>query len=110
MSNHWHVVLHIDNQTAQAWSHQEVATRWHQLFKGTVLTQRYLANSELLKAEREAVELLIGKWRERLMSISWFMRVINESIAREANKEDNCTGHFWDRFFAPAKPAYITSM
>ena len=51
-----------------------------------------------------------NEWRERLMSISWFMRYANEPITREANHEDNVTGRFWDRLLRPANPAYITSM
>jgi hypothetical protein len=49
-------------------------------------------------------------YRKRLSSLSWFMTCLNEQIAHAANKEDKCTGHFWGRFFAPAKSAYIISM
>ena len=39
------------------------------------------------------------EYRKRLMDISWFMKCLNEYIARRANIEDACTGHFWESRF-----------
>jgi REP element-mobilizing transposase RayT len=99
MSNHTHTVLFIDEKTAKHWSTKEVIERWHQLFKGTLVTQQFSRGEEipvyLLVSLLETVEV----YRNRLMDISWFMRLLNQSIARQANQEDNCTGHFWEARF-----------
>jgi REP element-mobilizing transposase RayT len=99
MSNHYHVVLYIDQEQAANWSMDEVISHWHQLFSGNVLSQRYCRGEFLGPAEDKALKECTKTWRERLMDISWFMRVLNEHIAREANAEDNCSGRFWEGRF-----------
>jgi len=99
MSNHYHVVLHVDREQAEGWTEVEVIERWHQLFAGHPLTHRLLAGDTLLKVEQKLVAELVVLWRSRLMDISWFMRCMNEDIARQANEEDNCTGRFWEGRF-----------
>lgn len=99
MSNHYHVVLHINQSKALAWTDREVCERWHKLFKGTPLTQKYANREPLSESEILAVESRLNLWRAQLTDISWFMRLINEPIARRANQEDNCTGKFWEARF-----------
>ncbi|NDW23174.1 transposase [Alteromonas hispanica] len=102
MSNHTHIVLHVNKENAIALSTEEVIERWHSLYRGTLLTQQYaspMTRKALSEAQRDTVERTAGVWRARLYDISWFMRALNEYIARAANKEDECTGHFWEGRF-----------
>lgn len=108
MSNHTHLVLHVNEQKALNWNTTEVLIRWHKVFKGTLLTQKYLSkinntqdstNDPLTESEQLTIEQTAQVYKQRLMDISWFMRVLKEGIAREANKEDNCTGRFWEGRF-----------
>lgn len=102
MSNHTHVVLRINKQKADALSVKGVIERWHKLHKGMLLAQRYVSSDKcdvMSEAEIETVKTLAEVYRHRLYDISWFMRLLNEYIARKANEEDNCTGHFWEGRF-----------
>lgn len=95
MSNHYHVVLHVNFECAMNWDRETVIQRWQLLFSGNTLAQRFSKGEKLLKVELELLDKLVEQWRKRLMDISWFMRVLNEAIARQANSEDGCTGRFW---------------
>ena len=99
MSNHYHVVLHVRPDIASAWTDLEVVQRWHQLFNGSLFSQRFALGESLSKAERRVLKSDVRKWRARLTNISWFMRIVNEFIARQANQEDQCTGRFWEGRF-----------
>ena len=100
MSNHYHVVLHINKAKADAWTDEEVIERWHSLYKGNPLSQRFMLDPEQLsQVQWERLQEYAAIWRERLCDISWFMRRLNEFISRQANYEDGCTGHFWEGRF-----------
>ena len=43
MSNHSHLVLHVNKEKADALSTEDVIQRWHKLYKGTLISKRYLS-------------------------------------------------------------------
>ncbi len=99
MSNHTHVVLYVDDKKAKRLSDKAIVLRWHKLFKGNLLSHKLIEGEPLGESEQLILDEHVAKYRERLANISWFMRVLNEDIARRANKEDNCTGRFWEGRF-----------
>ena len=99
MSGHYHVVIRIDVDEVKQWSDTEVARRWMKIFSGPLLMHQYLDNADLTGPELEYVADLFVTWRNRLCDLSWFMRCLNEPIARMANAEDHCTGRFWEGRF-----------
>jgi REP element-mobilizing transposase RayT len=97
MSNHIHIVLRTRPDIVRDWSDEDVARRWWNLFP-------LRRDEDGRPAEPQAWELSIvtgnperlAEVRQRLSSISWFMRCLAEPIARRANREDHCTGRFWE--------------
>ena len=102
MSNHYHIVLRIDRERAERWDDGEVLTRWTKLFTGPLLVRRYLdpaQRANMDAAEQAKVKELAGLYRQRLYDLSWFMRILNEGIARQANAEEGVKGRFWEGRF-----------
>jgi REP element-mobilizing transposase RayT len=99
MSNHYHVVLFIDEAKAKQWTMMEILERWHYLYKGTLLTRQYCRGETLSKPLLDIVKATAEVYRKRLIKVSWFMGNINEGIARAANQEDKCSGRFWEGRF-----------
>ncbi|WP_422474187.1 transposase [Endozoicomonas sp. ALB032] len=99
MSNHFHLVLHININESDKWNRDEILRRWTTLFTGPLLIQRHLSNAKLSCSELSRIDEYVAEYRSRLKSISWFMRCLNEHLAREANREDGCKGRFWEGRF-----------
>ena len=76
-----------------------VISRWLQLFNGHPIAVDFLKEGKISSDKQQALSDLVVEWQQRLGSISWFMRCLNEEIARKANKEDQCKGSFWEGRF-----------
>ncbi|MCP4980012.1 MAG: transposase [Gammaproteobacteria bacterium] len=114
MSSHYHLILMAIPEESNDWSDKDVIRRWLTLFRGPSVAQKYIQNEVLKPNELEAVNKLIPIWRSRLTDISWFMKCLNEPIARAANKEEGKEGNFWiSRFRSEAlldEEAVLTAM
>ncbi|HSX59226.1 MAG TPA: hypothetical protein VLF18_03400 [Tahibacter sp.] len=93
MSNHLHIVLQVVPDVVAAWSDEEVAARWVRIYPPA---RGDAAAVELKRQQLAADPGRIEVIRSRLGNLSWFMRCLAEPIARRANREDGCTGRFWE--------------
>jgi putative transposase len=82
MSNHYHLVLFVNEQQAREWDDAEVVKRRTALFPRNAALVATLQKNNYSKAASRRLQQQISLWRERLMDISWFMRCVNETVAR----------------------------
>lgn len=99
LSNHHHLVLKVNKEQADSLPDDQVVARWLRLYRGTDLAQRYHVGESLNDSEQAVLKLTVAQWRDNLSNLSRFMGNLNEYIARKANKEDGCTGVFWQSRF-----------
>ncbi len=99
MSNHYHLVVRIDEQQVEQWSAREIVERWTRLYSGPEYARRFLNGEPLSTLEQTLLDQQISVWSARLNDLSWFMRCLNEWLARLANQEDGCKGRFWEGRF-----------
>ena len=100
MGNHLHVVLRVRPDLVRGWSDEEVALRWTRL-----CPPRNPATGEKMEPSECDLNMIVSDparlavIRQRLSSLSWFMGRLSEPIARQANREDECKGRFWEGRF-----------
>lgn len=100
MDNHQHTLLRTRPDLETGLSDHDISRRWLRLYPNNF--SRVPGSSE---PSEEAIELLaqdptrVAVLRERLTSISWFMKCFSEAIAKRANAEDGCKGRFWEGRF-----------
>jgi REP element-mobilizing transposase RayT len=106
LSNHFHLILRIRPDIVAQWDSRKIARQWWQIFSkrkdrhGNPADPKDHELDEILcNPKTGEPEGRLEELRKRLMSISWFMRCLNEYVAKVANAEDRCTGRFWEGRF-----------
>ena len=100
MSNHLHVALRMRPELAAGWSAREVVCRWLAIWPRERLPDGSAVRPQeavILRLAADAEQ--VARWRERLSDLGWCMKALKEHLARRANKEDGCSGAFWEGRF-----------
>ena len=93
MSNHLHIVVHIDPAHVGTWDDEAVVERWLTMFPPRNDSHDARAHKRLRILQDTPY---LAELRRRLGDLSWLMRCLAEPIARRANAEDRCKGRFWE--------------
>ncbi len=99
MDNHLHLLLRVDPDVARDWSDHEVATRWFELYPPRDAKRQPIAPTQDMIQNLAENASWVQTARERLASLSWFMKCLKEPLSRMANKQDNCKGTFFEARF-----------
>src|SRR5579872_688126 len=99
LDNHLHVLVRLDPKVAAEWSDEEVVRRWGRLYPPRDAKRQPLAVSEAWVQWRLQDAAWVAKARERLQSLSWFMKCLKEPLSRMVNREEQTRGAFFEGRF-----------
>ena len=100
MSNHWHCVIRNRPDLVRKLTDRQVVIRWLSLLSPR--GGRKKQGEEIAESEIEAIlsqPQVVAELRGRLSDISWFVRLMCQTVARRCNIEDECTGRFFENRF-----------
>jgi REP element-mobilizing transposase RayT len=108
LSNHLHLVVTIRPDLVAAWSDEEVAERYCRMCPGRWKRRKKGIPDDEAPTREEVSQITsnperLATARQRLSSLSWFMRELKHPISRRANLEDGVKGAFWDQRFRSIK-------
>jgi hypothetical protein len=96
MDNHLHLLLRVDVERGDGWTGGEVASRWlklHPVRNGYFQPVEPTAHQIGELVEEDG---WVEATREKLCSISQFMKELKQRVAQTANRADRVTGAFWE--------------
>jgi len=99
LDNHLHLLVRLDPEIAAGWSDDEVVRRWGRLFPPRDKSRQPLPFSNDWVEWRMKDAGWVAKARERLQSLSWFMKCLKEPLSRLANREEHTRGAFFEGRF-----------
>ena len=99
LDNHLHLLVRLDPDIASGWSDEEVVRRWGRLFPPRDKSRHPLPVSKEWIEWRLKDPRWVATARERLQSLSWFMKCLKEPLSRLANRQDDTRGAFFEGRF-----------
>ena len=80
LDNHLHLLVRLDPDVAQGWSDEDVVRRWGRLFPPRDKARQVAPVSEEWVQARLKDARWVATARERLHSLSWFMKCLKEPL------------------------------
>ncbi len=99
LDNQVHLLARLDTDVVESWSDEEVVLRWGRVIPPRDEKRRVLAPTQEWARGRLRERTVVATARERLASISWFMKCLKEPLSRLANRRDGTRGSFFEGRF-----------